>query len=222
MEVEQIVALVKPPLTCMKDARGVYLCDQSTIAAKCPKGHPHKYFVSSIVAAGGWSLCKTCTKTNIFSTMVREQLELTMGVPFVSTDNKMHQARGYEYVNPIVGINVACVSNAGEDKTIHTPRGGEDGVNGAHMHTLIVIHKTDSLRRVKLALYGALWPRRKEFPPEVVTRIRALTARKKRVVLPPKKRMGKKLGANQREPMPVLPEFGGSVENADLLCYENC
>lgn len=128
LTIDNIVAKIAPTMTAVKDANG-FIHDGSTIAAKCPRGHIHRYFIKDIETIN----CITCNSGNKFCSMVRELVETTLGVPFVYIPKT-----NYTYTNPILKINITCAINAGID----TVDNSNDQLN-------INLHPTTSLKKVK-------------------------------------------------------------------------
>jgi len=144
--IENIAAMIKQPLMPIKDANG-FVHDESTIAARCPRGHIHKYFLKDIIADSGTTTrCHTCSSGNKFMIMTRELMETTLGTPFALSEKRLTgDINTTEYINPMLKIVIVCARTPGIDNVIQ--------IND---YLVVKLHPTTSLRKVKDSIYKLL------------------------------------------------------------------
>lgn len=135
--IDQIVELVKEPFIVLKDKNGDVIYDNSTLAAKCPLRHIHKYPLVDIVSYNGINKCITCCVGNKSSTFIRTTVEEVLGVPFVF---KRRLEGSLEFYNPIIKVVVIC----GDLEVIN------DG------YVVINFKPTMSVKKIKNVLYEKL------------------------------------------------------------------
>lgn len=211
--IDNIAEMIKPPMFPLQDQNG-FVHDVSAIAARCERGHIHKYFLKDIIADSGIKKCYTCSSGNKFMNMVRETAERVFGLPFIITEN---QNNTVEYTNPILKITLICMRTSGEDTLTMV------GDNA-----LLKIHPTSSLKKIK----DIICMRLSDHP--------ALSdeQRMRVLVLKPVKTARKKI--YQKDPLPFTPALAAlnsagaenpllaqmelNVVTADpqQLCLENC
>ncbi len=108
--IEAIVTNIQLPLVPLKDGNG-YVYDTGTIAAKCPSGHIHKYFINDVMLTP--PQCTTCSKGIKFTNLVRETVENALRAPFVINTTHYTTSSIIEYINPIVKVVLACSRGPG-------------------------------------------------------------------------------------------------------------
>jgi hypothetical protein len=163
--IDIIAAMIKQPLTPIKDANG-FVHDESTIAARCPRGHIHKYFLKDIIAdSGANTRCHTCSSGNKFMIMTRELMENTLGVPFILAEKRLSgDINAIEYSNPMLKITIVCG---------RTP--GVNNVIWANDYLVVKLHPTTSLRKIKDSLHKLL-SGQDRLPADVLEKINSLEA----------------------------------------------
>ena len=103
ISVEEIVSLIRPPFSAIKDRRG-YIYDTATIAVRCNVGHRHRYFIKDIQM--GILSCTTCIHGTKIAKRMRETFEEVLEVPFVVISNTSGKLNTYIYINPPLGITI--------------------------------------------------------------------------------------------------------------------
>ncbi len=199
LTIDEIAQLLKT-VTPLKNEQG-FIHDDTKIAAKCSRGHIHKYFLSDIVR-GDEINCTTCTGGTKFTKMVHQVLETVFETPFIITDDPKDTSPTIcEFVNPILKLSVSCSRKPANDNSEQI---GD--------YTLVRLHPTTSAKKVRDALGEFLV----NFP--MADNIRA----KIQIVKPAKKAPVKK------EPLPITPDLAEVVgvvpnhSNDPALCIENC
>lgn len=145
--IDSAIELIKPPFTAVKDSNG-YVHDAATLAAKCDRGHIHKYFLRDIKAAAGIAKCATCSVGTKFMITVREAAEKALGLPFIVSNTKIEpDVNSTEYINPIINVVLSCVRASGIDES-----------KAIGPTTFIKIHTTTSARKINESLHKFLTP----------------------------------------------------------------
>lgn len=213
--IDDIAAMIKPPMFPLQDQNG-FVHDVSAIAARCERGHIHKYFLKDIIADSGIKRCHTCSSGNKFMIMVRETAERVFGLPFILTESQMGN-NTIEYTNPILKITFICARSPGEDTLTMV------GDNA-----LLKIHPTSSLKKIKDIICTQL----SEHPTlsdEQKMRVIALkpvkTAKKKiyqKDPLPFTPALATLNSAGAENPLLAQMEMNVITSDPQQLCLENC
>jgi hypothetical protein len=221
--IESIAAMIKQPLAPIKDANG-FVHDESTIAARCPRGHIHKYFLKDIIAdSGATTRCHTCSSGNKFMIMTRELMETTLGTPFALSEKRLtSDINATEYINPMLKIVIVCARTPGIDNAIQ--------INN---YLVVKLHPTTSLRKVKDSIYKLL-STCDQLSEDTLEKIKLLASApaKQPAVRPNAKRFVKDalpftadLARVQIASMhinPIIAQMQMNIIDDPKLCLENC
>ncbi len=142
-----IVALLQPEVTllvplCLNE---VVIHDNATLAAKCPIGHIHKYFLKDIQTARGSINCITCSVANKFANNVRCQCEELLNTPFIIDDTPDVVDKNITtFINPVYKVQIHCVKKPGYSESSTVDTNGQQWLHITMYHTTSdrVIKKT--------------------------------------------------------------------------------
>lgn len=126
-------------MTPLRDSNG-WITDAATFAAKCARGHIHKYFIVDITANHGIRMCMTCSHGIKFMVAARTLAEDILKVPFVLKSPGVD-----EYINPVIKVILACNKLSGNDTSEQRDQ-----------YLVIHIHNTASDAKLKKTLYTYL------------------------------------------------------------------